>query len=259
MIHGIGAQRPDFAQGFIAEMDERLGGLGIAPGVINWQVCYWADLLNTRERELWDKLAKSHDLDWVTVRKFFINVFSDALAYQRRPHASDDMYRRIHARVRESLASLHTALGHHDKPLVIVAHSLGSVIVSNYLWDEQSGKGAGTNAFERMRTLAGLVTFGSNIPLFTLALDEIKAIDFPPDSGLSGKAKWLNFFDADDVLGYPLRGLSDTYRKAVTKDLEINVGGLFSSWNPVSHTAYWTDADFTAPVARQIRDVVKTI
>lgn len=133
------------------------------------------------------------------------------------------------------------------------------MIISNYIWDEQKGKGLGTNAFESMETLTGLVTFGSNIPLFTLALPEIQSITFPPaplPEYLKARAKWLNFFDADDVLGYPLKPLSPSYGSAVSEDIEINVGGLFTSWNPVSHAEYWTDNDFTKPVARLISDII---
>lgn len=259
IVHGIGVQQPDFANDFIAEMNDRLHDLGVAHGTITWEPAYWANLLNGPEKKLWDDLSRSYDLDWVTVRKFFINVFSDAIAYQRIPGEQHDMYRDIHKRIHDHLFKLRTALGNQDKPLVVVAHSLGSVIMSNYIWDEQKKEGLGNNSFERMDVLASMVTFGSNIPLFTLALPEVKSIEFPPaqlPEKLKTKAKWLNFFDADDVLGYPLKPLSSSYGKAVSKDIEINVGGLFTSWNPISHTDYWTDDDFTKPVAQLIRDVI---
>lgn len=259
VVHGMGVQAPDFADGFIAEVDERLDGLGITSGTVAWQPAYWADLLDGSERALWETLARSSNLDWVTIRKFFINFFADAIAYQRVPRATHDMYRDIHTRIHDHLVALRSSLGHQDKPLIVVAHSLGSVIVSNYIWDEWTEKGLGANAFESMKTLTGLVTFGSNIPLFTLALPEIQSITFPPTSlpaHLKASAKWLNFFDADDVLGYPLKPLSPSFDSAVSEDIEINVGGLFTSWNPVSHAAYWTDNDFTKPVARLIGDII---
>ncbi len=102
------------------------------------------------------------------------------------------------------------------------------------LWDEQANHGLGTNPFERTETVAGMVTFGSNIPLFSLALPEVRCIEFPPASlaeNLKANAKWLNFFDADDVLGYPLKPLSPSYEATVDEDIEINAGGLFTSWN----------------------------
>ena len=66
----------------------------------------------------------------------------------------------------------------------------------------------------------------------------------------------MNFFDADDVLGSPLKPLSPSYDQAVSADLEINVGNLLMAWNPIAHTAYWTDHDFAKPVAPLLRDRV---
>jgi hypothetical protein len=259
VVHGIGIEQPDFADPFIAEMQERLHALGIAAGTVHWEPAYWADLLNDRERQLWNTLARGHHLDWVTVRKFFLNFFADAIAYQRASGQQPDMYHRIHQRIHDHLVQLRTALGQQDAPLVIVAHSLGSVIMSNYIWDEQIGQGLGTTPFARMETLAGFITFGSPIPLFTLALDDVISITFPPPTlptSLRGHAQWLNFFDADDVIGYPLKPLSPSYDQAVRADLEINVGNLLTAWNPLVHTAYWTDNDFTKPVAQLVRDLV---
>ncbi|MDH3316822.1 MAG: hypothetical protein OER43_13795 [Gammaproteobacteria bacterium] len=95
-----------------------------------------------------------------------------------------------------------------------------------------------------MRTLAGLITLGCNIPLFTFALKKIVPISLPK------KATWLNFFDPDDVLGYPLKPLCPEYRRVISRDVAINVGGISSSWNPLSHSGYWSGNDFTKPVAR---------
>ena len=138
-----------------------------------------------------------------------------------------------------------------------MAHSLGSIIMSNYVWDIQKGlfNTSGMSAFEKMETLAGIITFGSPLPMFTFAYDPVDAIEFPPaglSAALKRKAKWLNFFDSDDVLAYPLKQVSPSYEQAVTEDLEINVGGILSSWNPLSHTKYWTDNDFTKPVSRYL-------
>jgi hypothetical protein len=256
----MGAQEPDFADGFIAEMQGRLLRAGIAPETIAWRAGWWADVVKQREDDLWRDLSRDHTLRYEGARRFVISHFGDALAYQRVPSQGMDVYRTIHARIREHLAALRGQMG-GDKPIVVLAHSLGSAIVSNYIWDEQKAPTPNTTPTQRMETLAGLVTFGSNIPLFTLCLDEIVAIRFPvPTLGpaLRAAARWLNFFDADDVLGYPLRPLSPSYHDAVTADLQINVGSALRSWNPLSHEEYWTDNDFTGPVATLIRDLLAT-
>lgn len=145
-------------------------------------------------------------------------------------------------------------------PLVVLAHSLGGHIMSNYIWDMQQHRdveGAVWNnklsSFELMETLAGFVTFGSNIPLFTFAYEDPQPIAFP-GSALSGedkkRAAWLNYYDRDDVLGWPLRPISPAYRDAVDADIEIDAGSWGAGFTPLSHTSYWTDNSFTKPVAK---------
>lgn len=90
----------------------------------------------------------------------------------------------------------------------------------------------GATPFERLETLCGFITFGSNIPLVTLALDQVVSITFPPAAlkePFCSAARWLNFYDPDDVLGWPLKPLSPTYDTAVAQDIQINVGGILTS------------------------------
>ena len=259
VVHGMGAQAPDFADAFIAEMRGRLIRLGVAPDAVAWRAGYWADAVKQREDDLWRDLARDHTMRWAEARRFVISHFGDALAYQRLPSQGMDVYRAIHARIRAHLGALREVMG-GDRPIVVIAHSLGSVIVSNYIWDEQKAPTADSSVTQRMETLAGLVTFGSNIPLFTLCLGEVVSIRFPVPAitgPLRKASRWLNFFDAHDVLGYPLRPLSESYRQAVSADLQINVGSALRSWNPLTHEEYWTDNDFTAPVAALIHDLVE--
>lgn len=255
IVHGMGSQTEDFAQGIIDDLTDKLGDKA---DNVCFQPVFWAPVLSGREAAVWNRLSAECDLDWVKLRKFFLNAFGDASAYRYVPNEPDCVYYQIHDKVHEGLKALRDRLGGDGKPLIVIAHSLGSVIMSNYIWDRQQGMDApryGQSGFEKMESLAGLVTFGSNIPLFVLAYDPVVCIAFPPDAldaGLKAKAKWLNFFDPDDVLGWPLKELGDDYRKAVTEDREINVGGILTSWNPLSHSEYWTDGDFTGPVAEFI-------
>lgn len=257
IVHGMGSQQPDFADAMIADLKDKLD---VKAASVRWKAVYWAPVLSDREKQVWDNLSSQNDLDWVKLRKFFINAFGDASAYRYIPDEPICTYYRIHDIVRDGLKSLRAQLGGDDKPLIVIAHSLGSVIMSNYIWDRQrvndpDAARYGQTAFERMESLAGFITFGSNIPLFVLAYDPIECITFPPvylPDELKAKAKWLNFFDSDDILGWPLKELSPSFTAAVTADREINVGGLFTSWNPLSHSDYWTDGDFTGPVAEVI-------
>ncbi|MNE49356.1 hypothetical protein D3C80_1438690 [compost metagenome] len=102
-----------------------------------------------------------------------------------------------------------------------------------------------------MQGLQRLYTTGCNIPLFVAGHLRIEAIKAHPDF------KWFNFFDEDDVLGWPLRPLSPSYDRLV-EDLAVNVGSglvgtLVKSWNPLSHEGYWSDAAVVRHIASSIR------
>lgn len=273
IIHGMGDQKDDFADGIKEALSKRITDLGADPSEVAWKPVHWAPILQTKQERLWNDLSSNNNLDWVLVRKFVINSLGDAIAYlTRAPHQAQDVYSRIHEMVHDDITELRATLGDEDKPLIVIAHSLGGVIMSNYVWDEQhhptNGQGLGGNPFEKMETLAAFFTFGCNISLVSLAYDPIDSIEFPPSGlsshfpaatppdGLKDAAKWVNFYDADDVLGYPLRDLSPTYKTAVREDVEVNVGGLLTSWNPASHTKYWTDRDVVRPIAQGIVDVL---
>lgn len=255
IIHGMGSQQPDFADGMIAKVKEKLGDKGDR---VCFQPVYWAPVLSEREAIVWNNLSAECDLDWVRLRKFVINALGDATAYRYIPGEFDSTYYQIHDIVHRELTSLREGLGGDSKPLIVCAHSLGAVIMTDYIWDRQQGKDQGRygqSPFVRMETLAGLVTFGCNIPLFTLAYDPVECITFPPatlSDDLKVKTKWLNLFDPDDILGWPLKKLSPAFGKAVTEDREINVGSVFTSWNPASHAEYWADGNFIKSVGEVV-------
>ena len=264
VIHGIGEQKPDFADGFIAELKQRLAENSEA---VCWKAVYWADLVESKEADLLKRLAQGGKLEWQWLRRFVVHFLADAVAYQRVPGKGqvDGLYERIHARIAAKLSELREAMrspddtGEQDPPLLVLAHSLGGHIMSNYLWDHQNPDPARVRAgtaFARGETLTGMITFGCNIPLFALALPEVVPIAIPrPPRSL--RKPWLNLYDPDDVLGYPLVPLSDGYA-ALVEDRTVNVGGLLTAWNPASHNAYWTDNDATRPIAERVLQLLES-
>ena len=257
VVHGMGTQDPGYAKKMIAELESRLGE---DSQHVAWRSVYWADVLSARQREYLDRAAEQgkeegKELDFIWARRFVVNALSDAVSYRRV--GPDDLdnpmttYGKVHSRVRGALTGLREEV-EDDGALAILAHSLGGHIMSNYIWDVQRGKvtpEVSGDSFEGASSLRLLVTFGCNIPLFTFALDKVVPIK------LQDGAKWHNYYDRDDVLGYPLRPINDEYADRC-EDVEIDVGGFLSSWNFASHAKYWTDNDFTRPVAESIRQVV---
>ena len=256
VIHGMGSQGKGFAEEMIKEVNKRVDDLGKNSTQIVWEDVYWADITEQKQVGYLRSARKNNDLDYVKLRKFMLSSFGDASAYRQVPDGSNAVYNRIHSRIAEKVESVYrNDLGLKPKPMLVLAHSLGGHIMSNYIWDMQHSKDKSLSTFEKMNYLSGIVTFGCNIPLFTFAYDKVEPIKFPP-AGLpakfKAKAKWFNFYDPDDVLGYPLKPINQEYAKVVTRDISINAGGLLSSWNPMSHTQYWTDNDLTKPVAKFI-------
>ena len=256
VIHGMGSQEADFAELCIEEISNRLTEGGHDPLEVAWAPVYWADVLKERQKEYIRDASAANKWGWAKPREFVVESLGDAAAYQfvEEPNAT---YAQIHDKIRAAMKNLYVDdLNSTPVPLVILAHSLGSHMMSSYVWDCQkskpTGAGAGASAFEKMEWLAGMVTFGSNIPLFTFAHKEVVAIELPASqlpSDVKPKARWYNYYDKHDALGYPLKQLSDSYRDVVNEDIEINVGNWWKSKTPLSHTEYWTDKDFTKPVA----------
>jgi hypothetical protein len=275
VIHGMGAQEDDFANALMADVLSRMD----APSAsrIVWKPIYWARVLEPRETALWtamtsarDPAGKSVPLDWVSIREFVIHNFGDALAYHRGA-GNDSPYFKVHKVISDTLAAAADAIQDPTAPLVVAAHSLGAHMMSDYIWDRQHGRSL--DVYTDVSNLVALVTFGCNIPLFSLDFDVATPIDLPGQGitkqSLIAASRWLNFLDRDDVLGWPLKPLYKadlpqlTARQRATiariEDHEINVGGFATSWNPVAHNNYWTDDDFTKPFAEYLGALVRAV
>ena len=259
VIHGIGSQESEhFADPMILAINKRLERQGLSPDDVAWQPIYWADITEGPQRDYFRRANEGNDLDYVRMRQFILSAFGDAASYQLTLRNGQSTYEKIHQRIATTVKGLYQGvLGEQSCPMIVMAHSLGGHVMSNYIWDQQKASSAGSplNSFESMQHIAGMITFGCNIPLFTFSHDDVKPFTFP-GSALSAndqqKAQWLNFFDPDDVLGYPLKPINAAYDAVVDADIAINVGGWAASWNPLSHLKYWTDRDFTRPAAEYI-------
>ncbi len=70
------------------------------------------------------------------MRRFMVYSVSDAAAYRKADDSKDTVYDDIHARVDLVMDKLDDP-ANPDRPLVVLAHSLGGHIMSNYIWDLQ--------------------------------------------------------------------------------------------------------------------------
>ena len=111
-------------------------------------------------------------------------------------------------------------------------------------------------ALERGDTLTLLYTYGTTIPIWGLRFSNPEfgapiAVPSPslPPAYHALPHGWWNFYDEDDVLGYPIKKLNDQYDQVVVEDRKVGVGAWFSGWTPLSHTEYDTDKDVLDPIA----------
>jgi hypothetical protein len=270
IIHGVGKQDPQFADGMTQELKGRFAkelGQKIQDPASDLAILpvYWAPVLQGAEEELWKRMKRAGELDFTTLRRFLVDFAADAIAYQPTP-TDRWIYDGIHEKFAEILNRLAAEAG-QKAPLCVIAHSLGSVIASNYFYDLQHPersliarnvkKRIGNTPLERGKTFALFYTLGSPIAMWSLRYPNFGVPIAVPSPELSKyypnlKGEWVNFYDEDDVIGYPLKTLNEAYRKAIKADRQINAGGLLSSWNPASHLGYWTDNDVTKPIAQEL-------
>lgn len=258
-LHGMGEEKSDYFEGLKKKLAYKLKRDWEKVAFIPIQ---YQPILQKNQERVWQRMNK-YPLDGAMLRRFLLFGFSDAgsLEYSARSRTSDQ-YIQVQLEIIGALDDAYSQLGDCHKPVVIIAQSLGCQVMSNYIWDFQHGKGV-FNGFEpdasedmrRMRRLESCVYFlttGCNIPMFVGGLDPIRPIQKPCNEFI-----WENYFDKDDVLGWPLSPLSDEY-DALVKDYSINSGSVFTSWTPLSHGQYWTDKNVIKPLVKRIKTYLET-
>ncbi|WCD78462.1 hypothetical protein [Pseudomonas sp. TUM22785] len=264
IIHGIGNQQDlrdddgqhSFAQGLIRGLRKRLGS---DAEQIAFQSCYWASVLDKREQAYLDRLERE-PVTWRWLREAVTLFLGDASGYRQVSQAYDTTYEEVHQCLRAGLNALRARVG-PTTPLVVLAHSLGGHIFSNFVWDQQKLNDTPScprDPFIALETLAGLVTFGCNIPLFTFAYDPVQPIRFPGhclEERVREQARWLNVYAPADALGYPLRPLQN-YAAVVQEDRAMPVGPWYKRHTPLSHMEYWEDARFHRYLAGHLRQLL---
>jgi hypothetical protein len=280
IIHGMGDPDPTFAAPLIDGLSRQLGA--DAPAVA-FEPCFWSDILQAGQNEIWRRLQNAATPMHIDLlRKWVVGTLSDPTGYLSgyERHGVPVLHS-VHQRFADSLARVETRLAHPARaPLIVLAHSLGCVVVTNYLWNleraadevavatvstmhpgarEVARKVIGDTPVQRLETLAGLVTFGCNIPLFLPPVPPYECVRFPRP-GLAAHfkavARWLNVYDPYDILGYPLNDLWDESHGTIIDDIALEVGPPGISITPLSHTSYWADSGFQSLVGAELRRVL---
>lgn len=277
-VHGMGETPRDYAAGVFGEMRSRLGPALRERAVFH--SVYYQDILQPNERAVWDRVDSAGQVHYDALRKFMLFGFADAAGLENRKEDPESVYELAQGQIARAL--LAACAVNSDMPVVFLAHSLGCQVLSNYIYDAQKAARGGLvaagiwrdidawslpalgrllsereKAFLAGGTCSALVTTGCNIPIFVAAHKEMHIKPIAPPTPLF---HWLNLYDPDDVLGWPLQPLSESYRVLV-EDRTLNAGRgavnwLLKSWNPLSHNSYWQDDEVLAPLAAMLRRLV---
>lgn len=263
-LHGMGETKEEYYLDLKNKVREALGEDWKK---ISFHSVYYQDLLQDNQMAFFNKVRAR--LDWLRIRKFMLYGFSDAGGLEYSRTIKDSIYEKVQERIFDVLGAAWKDLKepqNKNKTVIFIAQSLGGQVLSNYIWDGSQATAPNYGIwrhthstidkddlkFRRLKNLEVLMTTGCNIPIFVAGLDpeNIKPIDRPND-----KFVWENYYDKDDVLGWPLEELSDGF-KALVRDKQISVGSIFSGWAPFSHTKYWMDKDVIKPLVKHIKSKI---
>jgi hypothetical protein len=271
IVHGMGETVPDFHNELVVPLRARLQH---AWDRVAWRPVYYQPILKRNERAIFEQMRPL--VRWEGLRELMLFGFSDAASLEHKKELAMSPYwqtqRLILQRLDEIFDEVCDDSGGGTAPLAIVAQSLGGQVMSNYIWDAQQSRayagiwsdplddGVPTDTprdrFRRMHTLQRLMTTGCNIPVFVAGHSTIEPID---RRKLGAQFRWINQFDPDDVLGWPLGQLSAAYA-ALVEDHAVNASGdtllgRIKSLTPYSHTQYWS----TEGVLDRIADALKEL
>ncbi len=257
-VHGMGETTPDYAEDFLLEVRDRFGADN---GRLVTETIFYQDILQPFEEDYFNRVRRR--VDWDRLRKFLLYGICDAATLESQKQGTDSPYYQAQMRILVAFRTLYRALEGSNRRTIVVAQSLGGQVLSNYLWDAlkdnmpsigvwsvpQQFQSREEEDFCRGKAIVRLFTTGCNIPIFVAGRprDRIEPIPRP-----NNEFEWHNYYDEDDVLGWPLRDLSDDYSERVKRDHRINAGVL-TGFTPLSHVNYWRDSDFLKPLVKHIK------
>lgn len=271
-IHGMGDTPRTYADKLKNKLAKKVGKKW---SDVYFDSIYYADVFQKHQKDIFTRIKAKDDIDWIGLRQFLLYGFSDAAGFERRAGQPGSPYEQVQNSILDVLDKAYDAVGPNVK-IVLVAHSLGCHVISNYIWDAQSNEvnqgawryggfedsppNSDLDKFRRMINLKNLYFTGCNIPIFLAGIPhgKIKAIS-SRSKGYS--FKWKNYFDPDDPLGWPLKNISarnvkESYKFEVNEDVAVNVGNLLNNWNPLSHNSYWSDNDVLNPLVADIKQLL---
>lgn len=264
-IHGMGDTPKSYHQLFLDRIKERMGE--------NWKrvefkSLYYQDILQFNQTKIFNDMKKL--TRWDGLREFVLSNLSDAATMDFRRWQKYSLYRKAQRRIWTALRKIYQKHEGQNIPVVILAYSLGCHVISNYIWDSQQKEPSSgvwkyedlrklekkEKSFLKLKSMSKLITIGCNIPVFVAGYKSIRSF-----KKLNKNFQWINLYDKDDVLGWPLKPLSQSYKDLV-EDVDINANEkitdlLLKSNTPLSHESYFGDKYVVKTVANALSEFIQ--
>lgn len=268
---GMGAVDEDFAEPLFQALKS---GLGDDWSRIHTDTILCQGHLQPNLERVFEAMQK-RDMDYLRARKFMLYGLAEASAQQADIQQRGGNYDKTQQAIYQTFERAAKATA-DTAPVILLSHSIGCSILSNYLWDAQRPtishgvwrdggpkgvhKGSAKDLFLRGKTLAHWYTLGASNPLWTagMARDQIQAVT----SDTRGyNFRWKNFYHPDDLFGWPLKPLSPSYNQAVYRDYETRPLADWSaaSWGPqlVAHDGYWQSEMVQKSLIEDVQELLK--
>lgn len=265
LIRGAGEAGFKKQEKFVKKLNKQLKELNVKPTDVHYEYADWYGPTQHNQEMLLNMFMRpEYKLKSKRLRKLILYVASDITAYSGVSAKPSNMYWRTHVKIHDSILNIKNNV-EKDAPLIIIASSLATEIMSNYIWDRQRNKDTrsfGLSPLEQMKTLTGLFMLGNDTPIYIASqnITDARPFDFPDKDILpeyESVAKCVNFYDRHDPLGFPMKIINRYYDEAYTEDIEVNAGNIFTSWNVGSHFAYWNTKYVNNYIAEHISNVLK--
>jgi hypothetical protein len=247
-IHGIGSTPPNYNAPLQQELRRRLGQ---RMDEVHVGSVYYQSLMEPNERRVWGLVA--NEVDWHSLRRFLLFGFADAAGMEANKDSVKSVYTLTQVAMARELYLAYQSVG-PTGAVVLLAQSLGGQVMSCYFWDagkmrngQEVKVGLWANFEANLTAVLGndastapilgwlqgagvrhILTTGCNIPLFVAAHARNDILPISPNTQFT----WDNYFDEDDVLGWPLSKLSPGYGQVVRDHAAVPVSSAVHEHRP---------------------------
>jgi hypothetical protein len=132
VVHGIGTNDLTYADRFMRAVMGRLWRSEREK--VHWQPVFWADVIRPHQMAYMHRARGMQFMTYWNQRRFVLSALADAASYAQIGDPNDSVYEDIQKKLTRGVKHLKDAKD-PDRPLIIVAHSLGCHIVSTYIHD----------------------------------------------------------------------------------------------------------------------------